>query len=142
MPGKGQQLRLQVSGNESHRLARIDLNRDRDGTSSHGAERIAVVIDLDRPEVWCKLNDVFALDDRTPGEPRDSNGMGLLLRVLRDPVMPIAVQPLDEVVEGGWVADLLERQCVRILGIDHSRKALEFRVVYDCIRVRRETGRD
>src|SRR5262245_66204152 len=107
MSRKGQQFRLQVGRNEPHRLARSGLNGDGDRASSHGAEALAGVVDLHGPEVWWKLKDVLRVCNRAPSEPRNTNGMGLLVRVLRDASMPGAAQSVNEVDESGGYAESL-----------------------------------
>src|SRR5437763_188683 len=112
---------------EPDRFARGRLHGDTNAPASHGAEGSSVIVDLDCVEVRRKREDVIRLGDRLSGEPRNTNVPRI--RMVGYSPMPGTLKVLNEILEGRRVADLLESQDVRSLGIDGRRQSLDLSLV-------------
>src|SRR5438309_7902961 len=112
---------------EPDRLTRIQRHRNSNRAAPHHAESASMIIDLDRLEVSRKFQNVHGRGDCSPGEPRNADMT--LIRVRGDLPVPSTLKAVGEVVQRGWVADLLDGQGVWSLVIDGRCQPLNFGVV-------------
>jgi hypothetical protein len=86
-----------------------------------------VIIDRDGLKTSRKFQDFLGLRDWPPSKP--SNADMTLIGVCGNSLVPSTPKEPNQVVERGWVADLLDDQSIRSLSVDRCCQPLNFRVV-------------
>jgi len=116
-----------MCGDELDRVTGIRHDGNGDSAAPHHPEGGPVIIDLDGLKTRRKFQDFLRLSDWPPSKP--SNANVTLIRVRGNSPVPSTPKEPNQVVERGWVANLLDGQSIRSLSVDRCCQGLNFCVV-------------